>query len=261
MVDLKDRRALVCGATQGMGRACALEIARRGGTVTLAARRQEALDQVTAELDTSAGRRHGSICQDFSDPSALQAKVADDIHKNGPFHILLNNTGGPPGGLLIDAQPEDLRSAYTSHVICNQLLVCTVVPGMKEAGYGRVINIISTSVKTPIPGLGVSNTTRGAVASWAKTLAGELGPLGITVNNVLPGFIDTGRLHEVIDDFAARGGQSTEEVRSALVSQVPAGRFGQPEEVAAVVCFLASSAASYINGINLPVDGGRTPTL
>lgn len=194
-------------------------------------------------------------------PPALAAKVSADIEANGPFHILLNNTGGPPGGAILEADPEEFVSAFSNHVLCNQLLAQAVAPGMKDAKYGRIINIISCSVKTPIPGLGVSNTTRGAVASWAKTLAGELGPFGITVNNILPGFIDTDRIYEVIKDRAAATNTPVDKMQATFISQIPAGRFGSPKEVGYVACFLASPASSYVNGINVPVDGGRTPTL
>ena len=261
MVDLEGKRALVCGSTQGIGRACALELAHWGASVTLAARSQEALDRVQKELATSTNQAHANICQDFSNPDALQAKVADHVRRSGTFHILVNNTGGPAGGPILDAHPDAFRTAFSNHVICNQLLVQTLAPGMKEAGYGRIINIISSSVKTPLPGLGVSNTIRGAVASWAKTLAGELGPFGITVNNILPGFIETGRIYDVINDRAAQAGKPATEIEKAFINQIPAGRFGEPKEVAAAVCFLASPAGSYVNGINLPVDGGRTPAL
>lgn len=261
MYDLKGKRALVCGSTQGIGRACAIEMARAGASVTLAARNADSLASARTALDTSAGQTHGAICQDFTDPPALEAKVRADIDANGPFHILLNNTGGPAGGPILDAKPQAFLSAYTNHLICNQLLVQAVAPGMKAERYGRIINIISCSVKTPIPGLGVSNTTRGAVASWAKTLAGELAPFGITVNNILPGFIDTDRIYEVIEDRAAAAGIAVEKMQETFISQIPAGRLGTPQEVGFVACFLASPASAYVNGINVPVDGGRTPTL
>ena len=261
MIDLNGKHALVCGATQGMGKSCALAMARCGARVTLAARNPQSLAACLAELDTTANRQHATICQDFTEPAALAAKVSAHVEQNGPVHILLNNTGGPQAGPIIDAAPRDFLDAINQHVVVNQLLAQTLVPGMKRAGYGRIINIISTSVKTPIPGLGVSNTTRAAVAGWAKTLASELAPFGITVNNILPGFIETGRIHDVIRARAAQLGQPQERVHKAFLAQVPAGRFGSPQEVANVACFLASPAASYVTGINLPVDGGRTPTL
>lgn len=261
MFDLNGKQALVCGSTQGIGRACAKAFAAAGACVTLAARDAAALAAVQAELDTSAGQVHTHVCQDFSEPAALQAKVCAHVRTHGPLHILLNNTGGPAGGQLLNAAPEALQAAFRDHVVCNQLLTQAVVEGMKAEGYGRIINIISVSVKTPIPGLGVSNTIRGAVAAWAKTLAGELGPFGITVNNILPGYTETARLHEVIADRARSLGVSPAEVTRMLIGQIPAGRFGAPEEIAQAACFLASPASGYVNGINLPVDGGRTPTL
>ena len=261
MIDLTGKRALVCGCTQGMGRACAVELARQGAEVTLAARSEPALQQVLTELSAAPGQNHGYIAHDFADPFGLHRKVADHVQRRGPIHILLNNTGGPPGGEIAAAKPDDFRKALEMHLIANHLLAQTLLPGMKEAGYGRIINIISISVKTPIPWLGVSNTTRWAVASWAKTLAGEVARFGITVNNVLPGYIATGRLESLIQAKAAKAGQTPDQMRAALCAEVPAGRIGRPEEIAAAVAFLASPAASYINGVNLPVDGGRSPTL
>jgi 3-oxoacyl-[acyl-carrier protein] reductase len=198
---------------------------------------------------------------DFSQSEAVRDKVSGFIQANGPIHIVVNNTGGPPAGPVFDAKPEEFTTAINNHVICNHLVAQTVVPGMKEARYGRIINIISSSVKCPIPGLGVSNTTRGAVASWAKTLASELARFGITVNNILPGYITTARLKSLNERRARDAGVGVEELERRLLGEIPAGRFGTPEEVGAVVGFLASPAAGYVTGINLPVDGGRLPTL
>jgi 3-oxoacyl-[acyl-carrier protein] reductase len=175
--------------------------------------------------------------------------------------VLVNNTGGPPAGQAIDASPEDFLAAFTSHLLCSQILVQAVVPGMKKNSYGRIINIISTSVKIPIRGLGVSNTTRGAMASWSKTLSLELAPFGITVNNILPGSTKTGRIDFVIRSQAAKSGKSEEEVRNQMISEIPAGRMAEASEVAAGIAFLATPAAGYITGVNIPVDGGRTGSM
>ena len=177
------------------------------------------------------------------------------------IHILVNNTGGPPGGPITEATPDAFLSAYNNHLICNHLITQTLLPGMKEAGYGRIINVISTSVKIPINGLGVSNTTRGAVANWAKTMANEVAQYGITVNNVLPGTTKTGRIREIIGLGAQRRGVDDAVIEEEWRSRIPLGRFAEPGEVAAAIAFLASPAASYITGINVPVDGGRTGCL
>jgi 3-oxoacyl-[acyl-carrier protein] reductase len=197
---------------------------------------------------------------DFSFPDQLKERIGRFV-QNKKVHILINNTGGPPAGQAIDASPEEFIKAFSSHLICNQIIVQAVVPAMKEAGYGRIINIISTSVKVPLRGLGVSNTTRGAVANWAKTLSFELAPFGITVNNVLPGTTMTGRLDSIIRSKAEKAGITYDEAKKEMVAEVPAGRISEPHEVAAAVAFLASPAAGYINGINVPVDGGRTGSL
>lgn len=260
-IGLDGKRALVCGSTQGIGRASAIELAAAGAEVTLLARSQDRLAAVEGELSVDHGQHHGSIVADFDDPDAVRSGVQAALDPDRPFHILVNNTGGPRGGLAIEADAAGFELAFRAHVVCNQILATLLVPGMKEAGYGRIINIISTSVKQPIAGLGVSNTIRGAVASWAKTLAGELGPFAITVNNVLPGFTDTARLEELFKARAERTGKTLEEVRAEAIAGIPAGRLAEPAELGAAVAFLASPAAGYINGINLPVDGGRLGTL
>lgn len=259
-LSLSGKNALVGGASAGIGRAAANELASLGAHVTLLARTESSLQEALAALDSSQGQRHGYIAADFSDSKNLIEKI-NALLETQPVHILVNNTGGPPGGPITEASPEAFLAAYHSHLICNQLLAQSVLPGMKTAGYGRIINIISTSVKEPLDNLGVSNTTRWAVASWAKTWANEVGRFGVTVNNVLPGYTRTGRLTEIIEKRAAASGQTVQAVEEQFKNHVPARRFAEPEEVAAAVAFLASPAAAYINGINLPVDGGRTRGL
>lgn len=256
---LTSRRALVGGSTQGIGRAIAEALAAQGATVTLLARDAARLQEVAAALPTPAGQSHDFITADFSVPEVLASTVRAYTSATGvSFHILINNTGGPPGGPLLAATPADFRSAFEQHLVANHLLAQAVVPGMRAAGFGRIINIVSTSVKIPLPGLGVSNTIRGAVASWAKTLANELGPHGITVNNVLPGATLTQRHHSLVEKKAAQTGQPTDAIEADMLKLIPAQRFGLAEEVAAAVAFLASPAAGYINGTSVPVDGGRT---
>jgi 3-oxoacyl-[acyl-carrier protein] reductase len=260
-IDLTGKRALVCGSTAGIGKATALQLAEAGASVTLLARNEEKLTSVLSELDSSEGQNHGYLVADFSKPEALKIVIENHMQSTKAYHILLNNTGGPPGGKAIDAELNEFEAAFRSHLICNHILVQSIVEGMKAEKYGRIINIISTSVKIPLNGLGVSNTIRGAVASWSKTLANELGEFGITVNNVLPGATETERLSSIITNKSSKTGKTEEEVSNAMRAQVPAGRFAQPWEVAAAATFLASPLASYINGINVPVDGGRTGSL
>lgn len=258
MGDLTGKRAVVCGSTRGIGRACAEELAGRGADVVLVARDADALRRVADELATPHGEGHSWVRADFADVEAVRRGVAEHLERTGPAQILVNNTGGPPHGPLVEASPDDILRAVSAHVGCAQALVQTVLPGMREAGYGRVINIASISVITPISGLGVSNTTRAAVANWARTLAHELGPLGITVNTVLPGYTATGRLEELAESVAERRGVTVEAVEAEWQTGIPLRRLARPSEIAAAVGFLASPAASYVTGVNLPVDGGRT---
>ncbi|HXH17725.1 MAG TPA: SDR family oxidoreductase, partial [Chitinophagales bacterium] len=233
-----------------------------GVNVTLLARSADLLKQVSAELDKSRGQKHDFIDVDYSSPEELKAAAGKYLAgTRKTVHILINNTGGPPAGPALHAKPEEFLSAFSNHLICSQTLVQLVADGMKRAGYGRIINVISTSVKAPIKGLGVSNTVRAAVANWAKTLSFELGEYGITVNNILPGATMTDRLDEIINDTARKTGQSRDYLIEQMKKQVPLRRFADPSEVAAAAAFLASPAADYINGINLPVDGGRLETL
>ena len=259
-LDLTGKHALVCGASQGIGLATAQALAELGADVTLLARREERLRELAPTLANGKGQTHGWIAVDSADTDALRAKV-EALVAARPVHILVNNTGGPPPGPVHGAEIAAFEAAYRQHLIANHVLAETVVPGMERDGYGRIVNVISTSVKEPLQGLGVSNTTRWAVASWAKTLATELAPRGITVNNVLPGSTETPRIEQIIDNTSAKTGRSREDVFEKMVSEIPMRRFARPEETAAAIAFLCSPAASYITGVNLPVDGGRTRSL
>ena len=252
---LDNKNALVGGSTQGIGKATAIALAHEGVNVTLIARNEEALKLVLSELPGPGN--HSYLVTDFSNPEELE-KV---LSINYEYHILINNTGGPKSGLIHEADVSEFQNAFNMHVVCNQIMVKACLAFMKSQGYGRIINVISTSVKEPIPGLGVSNTIRNAVANWAKTLSGEVAQFGITVNNVLPGFTDTARLHQIIKVKAQKENTSEAEMEIIMKNYVPAKRFAQAEETADAITFLASERASYINGINLPVDGGRTKSL
>ena len=260
-LNLLGKNALVCGSSQGIGLASAQELALLGANVVLVARNQQKLEDAVKTLDKSQNQTHRTLVADFSDAKQLTEALTHSGLNQNPIHILINNTGGPPAGPAHRASAEDFLQAFNNHLLCNHALVTYTLEGMKQAQYGRIINIISTSVKQPLDNLGVSNTIRGAVANWAKTLANELGQFGITVNNVLPGATMTSRLEAIISKNANDKNKSQAEVLSEMEREVPVRRVGQADEIAAAVAFLATPAAAYINGINLPVDGGRTKSL
>ena len=259
-LSLNGKHALVCGASEGIGRAAAHELALLGADVTLLARRADALEALAKALPRTQRQEHGWLSADVLDTERLRAQV-QALAAGKPVHILVNNTGGPPGGPVSGADSAAFERAFRQHLLANQALVQAVLPGMQAAHWGRIVNVISTSVKEPIAGLGVSNTIRGAVASWSKTLATELGGHGITVNNVLPGYTRTQRLDQILHDRAQATGQPEETIAKGMLATVPAGRFAEAAELGAVIAFLCSPAAGYVNGINVPVDGGRTKSL
>ena len=259
-LDLGGRHALVCGGSVGIGHAAAIELASLGANVTLLARREDALRDAVAALADTGNQQHGYLVADMADADALHARVAE-LAASRPLHILVNNTGGPPGGPAHAAALEEFETAFRRHLLANQTLVQAVLPGMRAAHWGRIVNVISTSVYEPIPNLGVSNTIRGAVASWAKTLSRELAADGITVNNVLPGFTETGRIAQIVAGRQAKTGESEADIRKEMMAGVPAGRFAEPEETAALIAFLCSPAAAYINGQSIAVDGGRMNSI
>ncbi|MBC7936355.1 MAG: SDR family oxidoreductase [Rhizobacter sp.] len=260
-LNLKGKTAVVCGSTQGLGYASAVELALMGASLVLFARNEKKLKDAVATLDTGNDQTHSYLVADFTNTEAVKNTIDKYVRDGNRAQILVNNTGGPAAGAVINAMDTEFLQAFNNHLINNHYITQALVPGMKTAGWGRIINIISTSVKAPLAGLGVSNTIRAAVASWAKTLATELGPSGITVNNVLPGFTATVRADYVINKKMQDTGNTAEEVMEELVKEIPAGRIGRPEEFGAAVAFLCSPAAAYINGINLPVDGGRLTCL
>lgn len=260
-LNLTNKIAVVCGSTQGIGKATATELARLGASVVLVARNEDKLKEVAAELDTTHGQKHSYIVADFSKPEELRATIQNWVNSGNKVHILVNNTGGPKGGPIINAEIEEFYSAFNQHLICNHILVQALYPIMKSEGGGRIINVISTSVKQPLHNLGVSNTIRGAVASWSKTLANELGQFNITVNNVLPGATNTDRLQTLAKIKSDQINGTVDGVLEEMGSESPMNRIANPEEIASAIAFLASPAASYINGINVPVDGGRTKSL
>jgi len=256
-INLKGKNAFVGGSSRGIGKATAIELAKLGANITLVSRSADMMINIVHELDKSQGQHHDFLVVDFNDIENLK-KQAYALALKKDIHILVNNTGGPAPGGMLETGLNDFLEAFKNHLICNHMLVKIFINGMKKSSYGRIINIISTSVKEPLEGLGVSNTTRAAVANWAKTLANELGEFGITVNNVLPGFTDTERLSEILKIRAEKQNLSEEKVIEKMKKTVPLGRFAEPKELGMAVAFLASPAASYISGTNLVVDGGRT---
>lgn len=260
-LDLSGKKAIVCGSTQGLGFASAVELALLGAEVTLMARDEKKLNEAIRNLDISSKQKHKYIVADFQSPQIVENSINNYLAKNNTVNILVNNTGGPKGGNAVDAAPEEFLQAFNSHLICNHILMKAILPSMKASGYGRIINIISTSVKEPIAGLAVSNTIRAALANWSKTLANELGEFGITVNNVLPGYTRTARYDAIVKNKVSASKKNEKEIEAGILAEIPLHRIGTPEEFGAAVAFLCTPAASYITGINLPVDGGKLGCL
>lgn len=259
-LSLQSKTALICGASQGIGKAIAHALAEQGANCILLARNEAALQTVVDGLQKIDAQKHSYAAVDFTDVDRLK-QLVERLTAANAIDILINNTGGPAAGLIEQAEPISFELAFKQHLVCNHMLAQAVLPSMKKKGWGRIINIISTSVKIPINNLGVSNTIRAAVASWAKTLSNEVAVHGVTVNSLLPGFIATSRLDAVAEAFAQRDGVSKQDMIQQMINTVPAKRFGDPSEIAAVAAFVASPAASYLNGITIPVDGGRTGTI
>ena len=259
-LDLSGKTAIVCGSTQGLGYTSAVELALLSASIILMARNEDALVAAVQSLPKDGNQKHSFLIADFSNSAEVKT-VIEKFMLDNKVHILINNTGGPAGGAIIDAKEEDFLNTFTQHLVCNHILAKAIVPSMKTEGYGRIINIISTSVKIPLKNLGVSNTIRGAVASWSKTMANELGQFNITVNNVLPGATKTTRLQNIIQTNASKLQIAIEKLEKEMQQEIPAKRFANPDEIAAVAAFLASPAASYVNGVSIPVDGGRTGSI
>lgn len=259
-LELKGKRALIGGASQGIGLACAQKLAEKGASVVLVARDGAALASAAATILLSDGAECDTLSADYDRPDELRAAVSAYVAAK-PCTILINNTGGPPGGPIIDALAEEFLLAFNRHLVCNQILAQTLLPEMRAKKYGRIINVVSTSVRQPLKGLGVSNTIRAAVAGWAKTWANETAALGVTVNNVLPGATRTRRLEEIIRVKAEKTARTIAEIEREMLAEIPAGRFGAAEEIAALVAFLASPAAAYVTGQSIAADGGRISAI
>jgi 3-oxoacyl-[acyl-carrier protein] reductase len=259
-LSLIGKTALVCGGSQGIGKAIAQELSMLGATCILLSRNENSLREALASLNTKHKQAHRIYSVDFQQQEELRTCI-ENVVRDTEIDILINNTGGPAPGAIADAETNAFESAFQQHVVCNHILAQAVIPAMKKNGWGRIINVISTSVRIPIDNLGVSNTIRAAVASWSKSLSNELAFYGITVNSLLPGFIATSRLDAVAEGFARRENVTKAEMEIKMRNSVPAKRFGMPSEIAAVAAFVASPAASYLNGISIPVDGGRTGTI
>lgn len=259
-LSLEGKNAVICGSSQGIGLAIAEELALLGANCTLMARNETSLQSAVQTLDIALRQQHGYLVADFNKPDLVKKAIENHIKKQ-PVHILINNTGGPPAGSVLDAKEDDFRLAFDQHLVCSHILTMACLPGMKEAQYGRIINIISTSIRIPITNLAVSGTIRGAMASWAKILSNEVGQFNITVNNILPGFVKTQRLQSLIEGNAKKQNVDTSVIEGRMINEIPMRRFAEASELAAVAAFLASPAGSYVNGVSIPVDGGKTGSL
>ena len=257
-MNFKGASVVVCGGSDGIGKSCAILFANNGANVTIVARDKSKIENVINGLNSDQGQSHNLVCVDFNDPNELQRVIHDKLDKE--IDILINNSGGPHGGLLEDSSLEEFKVAFDRLMLSSQVISSFALRNMKKQKYGRIINIISTSIKQVIPGLGVSNTIRGAVAQWGKTLALEVGEYGITVNNVLPGYTKTDRLAELSLEKSKALNITQDKIEEIWAESTALKRLAMPEEIAHSILFLASDKASYITGHNLAVDGGRYKT-
>lgn len=255
--NLQGKTALVCGATKGIGRAIAHNLAEEGVKIIALARNEDDLKKLIRDLP---GSGHSLLSLDLNQHNEIKLQISK-LAQTGTIDILINNSAGPKPGPVHEAQIEELTNAFGQHILSAQTLAQCLLPAMKRQKFGRIINIVSTSVKCPIPGLGVSNTIRGAMASWSKTLAYELAKDGITVNCILPGYTKTERLQSLIEHKAKANNRSVNEEEDVWKQEVPAGRFADPKEIANLATFLASDLASYLTGTAIAMDGGKTPNL
>lgn len=254
-IELNNYTALVCGSSDGIGKAIAVEFAKSGANVILLARTENKLKSVLQSLEKKEQQNHYFVPVDMNDIDYMIKQVEKLIQKIGHIDILVNNSGGPNPGPIHQATLEELEIAFNQHIKSAHALTQLLIKDMISQKFGRIINIISIGLKEPIQNLGISNTIRGAMGSWAKTLSKELAPYGITVNNILPGYTATQRLMDLFHNNANKLGISYEDYSKSVLEKIPTGRFAKPEEIAYLATFLASKYSSYINGASIPIDG------
>ena len=258
---LNNKSVLVAAASKGIGKATALGFLREGARVTICARDSAALEAARDELVEATGGEVLAVTADVSDPEQLKALVAAATDAYGDIEVLVNNAGGPPAGSHTTIDATQWQQAFELTLQSAVRLTELVLPAMKQAGWGRVINLSSYSVKQPMDNMMLSNSIRLSVLGWAKTLANEVAEHGILVNTVCPGWTDTDRVASLLQQKSAATGATIDQVRDDIAANVPLGRIATAEEIANVVVFLASSAASYVTGAAIPVDGGAAKVL
>lgn len=255
---LKERVAIVAASSRGLGKACALELAREGVHVVICARNAERLAATADEIRTNSGAEVLPLVIDLTDPAQIMHLANETLRRYGRIDILVTNNGGPPPGYFGELDDETWLHAHQLTLLSAARLIRAVLPAMRAQKWGRIINITSVSVKQPIDNLLLSNVYRLGVVGMAKTLAAQLAADGITINNVAPGYTRTDRVLELAQARALRQGKTVEEILAETTARFPMKRMGEPEELAALVAFLASERASYITGTTIQVDGGYT---
>jgi 3-oxoacyl-[acyl-carrier protein] reductase len=254
---LTDKVAFVAGASSGLGKATALELAREGARVAISARGEEALNEAAREIEAETGGEVLPVVADVTDEEQVRQAIARTVEHFGALHILIANAGGARGGTFGDLDNADFKKGWELNFLSNVNLIRAALPHLRDAGWGRIITITSVSVKQPIDDLLLSNTVRPGVVGLVRSLATELAPEGITVNNVGPGYTRTARVESLLEARSEKEGRAAEEISQEIISAIPMRRMGEPEEQAAVITFLASERASFVTGQTILVDGGR----